>query len=323
MFHKNILENTDNVHTPFNWVVADEAARLALVPIAADVYKALWQVDTGAVYILTGVSPIAWSEISGNANGSREILTADRTYYVRTDGNDSNSGLTNDAAGAFLTLQKASTVVECNLDLAGYNVTIQVADGVYPQGVTLPNYTGGGTVTFLGNPTTPSNVLINVTADNCFVLNNPRVWAVNGFKVQTTTSGRGFLIINGATLNYSNMDFGPCASVHLAIVTAKAIALTNYTISGSASAHAIITNCGVLEAESKVVTITGTPAFSLAFAYMRSNSVYSPFGSTFAGAATGARYNISLSAAIFVNGASTSFLPGNSAGFIASGAVYA
>lgn len=53
------------IHTPFNWVVANAAARNALVVTAADVYKCCWQVDTGTLYILTNHSPMTWS---ANAN---------------------------------------------------------------------------------------------------------------------------------------------------------------------------------------------------------------------------------------------------------------
>jgi hypothetical protein len=71
MFHKNIIHNSDNIHTPFNWVVADEAARLALAVSAADVYKACWQIDEAAVYILTSVTP-TWEAISGGGGGAVE-----------------------------------------------------------------------------------------------------------------------------------------------------------------------------------------------------------------------------------------------------------
>jgi hypothetical protein len=57
------------------------------------------------------------------------------TYYVRTDGSDSNSGLSNDAAGAWLTIQKAAGTM-----VAGD--TVRVQSGTYPETVTPLN---GGT----------------------------------------------------------------------------------------------------------------------------------------------------------------------------------
>ncbi|TKT73671.1 DUF2793 domain-containing protein [Afipia massiliensis] len=69
-------------------------------------------------------------------SGGREVLTANRTYYVRTDGSNSNDGLSNASGGAFLTLQKAIDIVAA-LDLSIYNVTIQVGSGTYTSGAAV------------------------------------------------------------------------------------------------------------------------------------------------------------------------------------------
>ena len=72
----------------------------------------------------------------GGGGGGREILAANRTYFVRTDGNDNNDGLTNTAGGAFLTIQKAIDVV-ASLDCSIYFPTIQIADGDYSNQSTI------------------------------------------------------------------------------------------------------------------------------------------------------------------------------------------
>jgi hypothetical protein len=75
--------------------------------------------------------------------GVREMLEADRDYYVRTDGSDSNTGLANTAGGAFLTIQKAVDVVCDTLDLQKYDVVINVAAGTYAEEISLRRYVGG------------------------------------------------------------------------------------------------------------------------------------------------------------------------------------
>lgn len=77
--------------------------------------------------------------------GVREKLTANRTYYVRTDGSDSNDGLTNSSGGAFLTISKAITVCK-SLDFAGYTVTIQVGSGTFSETVSPTEINGNVTI---------------------------------------------------------------------------------------------------------------------------------------------------------------------------------
>src|SRR5688500_2241633 len=97
----------------------------------------------------------------------REILTASRTYYVRTAGNDSNDGLSDTSSGAFLTIQRAVDEVANTLDINAQEVVIQVADGAYNAPVALRPFLGTGPVTIRGNVTTPANVTITVADAAC------------------------------------------------------------------------------------------------------------------------------------------------------------
>ena len=63
------------------------------------------------------------------APATRELLTANRDYFVSTTGSDSDDGLTSGTAWA--TLQHAFDTIAGSIDLGQYNVTIQCADGTY------------------------------------------------------------------------------------------------------------------------------------------------------------------------------------------------
>ena len=91
------------------------------------------------------------------SGGARELLTANRTYYVRTDGSDSNNGLANTSGGAFLTIQKAIDTAAA-LDLSIYNVTIQIADGTYTitSAILGKSAVSAGEIWLVGNETTPA-----------------------------------------------------------------------------------------------------------------------------------------------------------------------
>jgi uncharacterized Zn-binding protein involved in type VI secretion len=258
--------------------------------------------------------------------GGRELLTANRTYYVRTDGSNSNNGLANTSGGAFLTIQKAIDTV-LKLDLGGYAVTIQVGGGRYTAGVLLTTPFVGGNVTVQGDTTTPTNVVISTAGANAIYVANKAAISVQGFKLQTTTSGNAVIAEGGATIKINGkMEYGAAVGFQLyANGTGSQIVVSaNYTISGSAAAHWGATDGGNLSAYPNGLTITlsGTPAFSNGFAYASRVAGMTVWGHTFSGSATGTRYSADTNSVVFVNGGGATYLPGNSAGSTASGGQY-
>lgn len=252
--------------------------------------------------------------ITPPASAWREILVAARTYYVRTDGSDSNTGLANTAGGAFLTIQKAVDVA-CSLDLSIYSVTIQIGNGTYTEAVTLKTFVGGGTITLRGDPTTPSNVVISTTSSNAIIAASVLgTWSLTGFRVQTTTSGHCIVASRGSVVTFASVDFGACAGYHINLQSdAKIFATGNYSISGSATYH-WSADGATIDTIARTVTLTGTPAFSGNFAISINVGKIICHAMTFSGSATGSRYSVSVNSVIYTGGGGASYLPGNAAG---------
>lgn len=244
----------------------------------------------------------------------REVLVADRNYYVRTDGADTNNGLSNTAEGAFLTVQKAINVVAA-LDIGIYNVTINVAAGTYASTtsvncqVTGP-WNGSGTVLLTGAGAT--SILTTTTARVVYVVNGGRL-SINGFKLSSTS---GNLMDTGIASNISvgaNMEFGATTGQHIVTaVPGSFISLANnYTISGGGLIHWSAQQGGSIQCVLRTITLTGTPAFSFAFALCRLSANMRVNSNTYSGSATGKQYVVDQTSTIF---ALTAGLPGDVAG---------
>ena len=150
-------------------------------------------------------------------NGGREIITAPRTYYVRTDGNDNNNGLTNSAAGAFLTWQHAVDVVRNKVHLNGFTVTIQAGgtNGTFTGAIRVVGpfvgASSSASVQLAGDIVTPSNFLLQtITGDSVVAADAGAFFAIQGFELKSTGGGYlidnrngGSILINGAMV-YDN-----------------------------------------------------------------------------------------------------------------------
>ena len=270
---------------------------------------------------------IAYSSLSGLPS-VREVLTAARSYYVRSDGSDSNTGLGNTSGTAFLTIQKAIDTVAA-LDLGVYDVTIYIGTGTWTSSILLKSLVGSGTVTIRGINADLTSTVISTTSASAITTTNGAGFSgkynLQYMKLQTTTSGS---CINpgqggGGIVLFGNVSFGACAENH--IVTGATILIqanANYTISGSAASHISSYDGGHVRVQSVTVTISGTPAFSSAYAVIGRAGTALLNGCTFSGSATGKRYDVTLNGILLTAGGAT-YLPGNVSGTTATGGQYA
>jgi len=258
--------------------------------------------------------------------GPREMLSADRTYFVRTDGNDANSGLANTSAGAFLTIQRAFNVIAGTLDLGGFNVTIQIGDGTYAGGLSVSQpWTGGGNITVRGNNSTPDNVVVQSTVSISTTL--PGILAVRDFKSTATTAiqHNGVGVLQFANITIAGSATPGTVLAHIIAGNPGAIIrpFGSYRISGGGQIAHIWLTGGFFDFEVGAVTVTlsGTPAFSMFISVVNCGAAIFR-NVTFSGSATGSRYSAGNNGVIDVNGAGTSYFPGSSAGSAATGGQY-
>lgn len=260
---------------------------------------------------------------------ARERLSAARTYYVRTDGSDSNTGLADSAGGAFLTIQKAIDVVAA-LDLSIYDVTIQVRSGTFTGAILVDApFVGAGSVTLQGDTTTPSNVVLSV-AGNVLTVQNYAVLYVKGFKLTSSAGDQGLIYCkDGATVHVNGkMEYGAANTFHIYCFLNGSVNITaDYTINGNSQGGFIADRkSSIAYAGSITATMSGTPTFAAgAGNHIGSTNVslVSGLGGvTFSGGASGKRYNVTTNSVIDTNGGGATYIPGDAAGTTATGGQY-
>jgi hypothetical protein len=251
-----------------------------------------------------------------------EKLTANRTYYVRTDGSDSNTGLANTAGGAFLTAAAAAAAAY-TIDHNGYTVTIKYGDdATRTAGATFTGRARGQTTAIIieGNTGDPDGVIVSTTSANCFAATLGALVHVKDMELRTTTAGSCLIASTEGQITYSTIRFGACAAHHKEVSDHGRIYNSgNYSIVGSAVSHEHVTNEGYMLSISCTVTITGTPAFSSFFLGV-SCATAQYVAVTYSGSATGKRHLIHDNGTVNTDGAySATYFPGDVAGEIYGG----
>ncbi len=264
---------------------------------------------------LTNTTQVATTAFVTGA--TREKLSANRTYYVRTDGSDSNNGLTNTSGGAFLTIQKAWDTF-LTIDLNGYVGTLQIGDGTYAGGLNVVSFPIGGLVTVNGNSGTPTNVVMGgvyVLAAGSLTIQNFRI--TNAF-AGMQTAHPGALVTFGAGLSF----VGSPSQAHIYVTAGRVLCGNAITIASSSRAWLEVVTGANFSAFVSTFTFSGTPAWSTGGILFQLGSSISLFNVTMNGAATGKRYEGALNATLqsFGAGTSSTYFPGSVVGTLATGA---
>lgn len=259
--------------------------------------------------------------------GVRELLTAARTYYVRPDGNDANTGRADTAGDAFATVQKAVDTL-ANLDLGTQQATIRIADGTYAP-FELRSCVGALAPRIVGNTTTPANVLISATAAtvNAVRAVNAGPWALGGLKLQASGSGASGIRAEGrTTITVADLtEFGACASRHMfARGGASIYVAANTRITGAAQTFFEAAYAGAYfeYVGGYTCTIVGTPVAGYATVVAGLCSVVVINAITFSGSATGIRYAVGTNSVIQTFGSGANYFPGDAAGTNDGSGVY-
>ncbi|MEW9838002.1 hypothetical protein [Mesorhizobium marinum] len=249
----------------------------------------------------------------------RDRLTAARTYYVRTDGNDANTGLVDSAGGAFLTVQKAIDVISGTLDLSIYDVTISVADGTYSGQIVLKSLTtGGGMVFITGNTTTPANVLFSRAGD-VITATGPvtGVYKIEGFK-GTCSAGNMIALGYPCYLRLGVFTMGACNNRGIEVSTGAAVYLdADWTIDGNTPNWILrATIFGFIFIATRQITFSGTRSFTSGFAEAVEGGLIHAYSVTKVGSFTGKNYNIATGGGMTLGGGGTTYFGGSVAGTI-------
>lgn len=280
-----------------------------------------------ARYVALTCTGSSYTLLSSGYQEVRRRLTGNTSFYVNgSTGNDNNDGLSSGSAWA--TLTKVASYLSTQVDLNGFTVTVNVANGTYTAGFSLgsmlPGQSSPNQVKLIGNNANPISCFVNVATGAAFQAGGGGGFSVEGFQVAgpSPIAGAGLYAASGGVILFQNIFFNVAGVAQLFAEVGGFLRTSGgYTINNSAPSHIKAQDGGVVSIVGVNISVVGTPAFPTAFAYSYTGVINAP-ASLYSGGATGPRYYVDMNGAIKTNGAGANFFPGSIAGAVNAGGQY-
>lgn len=250
-------------------------------------------------------------------------LTANAVISVSPTGDDVSGSM----SSPFKTINGALSYVYNGLDLGGFGVTINVADGTYSENIVIngkPLGAGSETdqhpLTIIGNVTSPSAVKIGASTGTVIKVINGGKVAVGGFRYASSGYANNVFGTGSMLAVIGKVEFETMTGDHFISSAFSAIEISaDYTILGGALNHIHATEGGsIAYTGTRSITVSGNPAFTGQFAGC-AFGVIKAINVTYTGAATGKRFLCHLNGEIRTQTNNRNIFPGSASGELLTG----
>lgn len=256
------------------------------------------------------------AEVRAAGGGLREKVASARIYYVRTDGSDTNDGLSDSPSGAKQTIS-AAVAEMYRADHNGTMPSIYIGDGTYAERITLAGLPVGATSVRIRGGTTSDSVKIN------------QLWAISNAvgsvdRHITLMQSNGLSSSSGARLSCVGtavLKFETGTAMSISTFGTVEINYANVVI--KQPVITIVNNDGgIFNAFSATITLEGVNAWPSSGAFYSIGRGYFWLQSaTFVGSATGRRASLGTQSWLNTAGAGETLIPGTLAATVAASAV--
>jgi hypothetical protein len=270
-------------------------------------------------------------------------LTGDLSMFISPTGSDANNCLVGNPCQ---TPQRAIDLLRDQYDLAGFQVTIQLASGSYssvrlrgrlvgqqsPASLTIHGNSSSPTSVQMADLSVPTN-LFETGAGTALYASWGALVTVDG--VTLIGGHRDMWANNHAEIRFLNIVFGGSgatdthlAASHGAILRARG----NYTVTGNASrSHALAADGGEIMLSdvnapeiSPIITFSGNPSVGITFeAQRRGEILVQSSQTTLNGTVVGQKFSVDTLGLLWTNGSGgTGYIPGTIGGTATNGGIF-